>query len=192
VQYIDVGLKLDAEPLINLGGDVNIKLNLEVSSINNSITTSTGAIVYQIGNRSTSTQLRLRDGETQVLAGLINDSDRRNVSKIPGLANIPGIGRLFSNKTDEKTKTELVLMITPHIMRQAVAPDTALSEYWVGSELQAGRSFTQPKTQADISKLFKVGTIPGQRQAVPTEPASQAPTGLNIPLPSGLLSEDAE
>jgi hypothetical protein len=77
-------------------------------------------------------------------------------------------------------------------MRQAVAPDTALSEYWVGSELQAGRSFTQPKTQADISKLFKVGTIPGQRQAVPTEPASQAPTGLNIPLPSGLLSEDAE
>jgi general secretion pathway protein D len=189
VQYIDVGLKLDAEPIINLGGDVNISLNLDVSSIGNAITTNSGSVVYQIGTRSTSTQLRLKDGETQVLAGLINDSDRKNISKIPGLGDIPVIGRLFSTHGDEKIKTELVLMITPHIVRQTPTPNSALSEYWVGSEIQAGRSFTQPRTREEISKLFRAGTPPTAPRSQPEEQPSQAPEGLNIQLPPGLGSE---
>lgn len=190
VQYIDVGLKLDAEPIINLGGDVNIKLNLDVSSIGNSITTNSGSVVYQIGTRSASTQLRLKDGETQVLAGLINDSDRKNISKIPGVGDIPVLGRLFSTNSDEKIKTELVLMITPHIVRQSRSPDAYLSRYWVGSELQAGRSFTQPRSRDEISELFRAGTPPGTApRSEPEQPASQAPEGLNIELPPGLRSE---
>lgn len=190
VQYIDVGLKLDAEPTINLGGDVNIKLNLDVSSLGNSVTTNSGSVVYQIGTRSASTQLRLQDGETQVLAGLINDSDRKNISKVPGLGDLPGLGRLFSTHSDEKLKTELVLMITPHILRQRQAPDAALSRYWVGSEIQAGRSFAQPRSREEISKLFRVGQPPNTApRSQPEQPASQAPEGLNIELPSGLKSE---
>lgn len=189
VQYIDVGLKLDAEPIINLGGDVNIKISLDVSSVGNSITTNSGSVVFQIGTRSTATQLRLRDGETQVLAGLINDSDRKNISKIPGLGDLPILGRLFSTHSDEKIKTELVLMITPHIVRQPVSPNSALTEYWVGSDLQAGRSFTQPRSREDISNLFRAGTPPTAPRSQPDEPASQAPEGLNIELPPGLTSE---
>ncbi len=189
VQYIDVGLKLDAEPLINLGGDVDIKLNLDVSSIGNSRTTNSGSLVYEIGTRSTSTHLRLKDGETQVLAGLINDSDRKNISKIPGLGDIPGLGRLFSTHSDSKIKTELVLMITPRIVRQPHSPEAHLSEYWVGSELQAGRSFTQPRSREDLSNLFRAGTPPAAPRSQPDEPASQEPQGLNIELPPGLTSE---
>lgn len=189
VQYIDVGLKLDAEPIINLGGDVNIKLSLDVSSIGNSITTNSGSVVYQIGTRSTATQLRLKDGETQVLAGLINDSDRKNIDKVPGLGDLPVLGRLFSAHSDEKIKTELVLMITPHIVRQALAPDSAFTEYWVGSELQAGRSFTQPRSREEISNLFRAGTPPNAPRSQPDAPEPQTPEGLNIELPPGLTSE---
>ncbi len=189
VQYIDVGLKLEAEPTINLGGDVNIKLNLDVSSVGNSITTNSGSVVFQIGTRSASTQLRLKDGETQVLAGLINDSDRKSISKIPGLGDIPGLGRLFSTHGDEKIKTELVLMITPRIVRQSHAPEAHLSEYWVGSELQAGRAFAQPLSSEDASRLFRPGQAPVAPRSQPEEPASQTPEGLNIQLPPGLTSE---
>lgn len=190
VQYIDVGLKLDAEPIINLGGDVDIKLNLDVSSLGNTRVTNSGSVVYEIGTRSTSTHLRLKDGETQVLAGLINDSDRKTIRKLPGLGDIPGLGRLFSTHSDEKVKTELVLMITPHIVRQPRAPESTLTEYWVGSELQTGRSFVQPRTREEISKLFRAGTPPGTApRSQPDEPASQVPEGLNIELPPGLSSE---
>jgi len=190
VQYIDVGLKLDAEPLINLGGDVDIKLSLDVSSIGNSRTTNSGSLVYEIGTRSTSTHLRLNDGETQVLAGLINDSDRKNIGKIPGLGDLPGLGRLFSTHSDEKVKTELVLMITPHILRQSRSPQAHLSQYWVGSEIQAGRSFSQPRSREEISRLFQPGTAPTVTpRSQPDEPVSQEPEGLNIQLPPGLSSE---
>jgi general secretion pathway protein D len=72
-----VGLKLEVEPHIHLDNDVGIKINLEVSSIVKEVTSSSGSLAYQIGTRDASTILRLKDGETQVLAGLINDNDRR-------------------------------------------------------------------------------------------------------------------
>lgn len=189
VQYIDVGLKLEAEPEINLGGDVNIKLSLDVSSLGTSTTTKSGSVVYQIGTRSTSTQLRLKDGETQILAGLINDSDRKTINKIPGLGDLPVLGRLFSTHSDEKIKTELVLAITPRIIRQAPRPDSRLSEYWVGSELQAGRSFTQPRSREEVSKLFTPGQAPGAERSQPEPKATEVPESLNITLPPGLTSE---
>lgn len=190
VQYIDVGLKLNVTPTISLGGEVNINLDLDVSSVGNSITTNSGSVVFQIGTRSASTQLRLRDGETQVLAGLINDSDRRNINKVPGLGDLPFLGKLFSRKGDETTKTELMLSITPRIIRSMPERDASVEQYWVGAETQAGRSFVQPRSQEDISKLFRAGTPPGAPRSSPEPQASdQMPEGLNIQLPPGLLSD---
>ncbi|MFW5425871.1 MAG: type II secretion system protein GspD [Methylophagaceae bacterium] len=189
VQYIDTGLKLEVEPQISMGGDVTIKLNLDVSSIGEKITTSTGAVVPQIGTRSTSTELRLRDGETQVLAGLINDEDRKTVNKIPFLGDLPVLGRLFSKHKDDKLKTELVLLITPHIIRARKSPDAASAEYWTGSEQRTGQGFTQPKTREEISKLFRAGRAPTPKGASATAPPQNAvPEGLNIQLPPGLTS----
>lgn len=190
VQYIDVGLKLEAIPEINLGGDVNIELNLDVSSVGNSITTNSGSVVFQIGTRSTSTHLRLKDGETQVLAGLISDSDRKAISKVPGLGDLPVLGRLFSTHSDEATETELVFSITPRIIRPTAPASPGLSQYWVGSELQTGRSINQPRSREEISKLFTPGVAPEAARSQQTETPSPAPPeGLNISLPPGLTSE---
>jgi type II secretory pathway component HofQ len=85
VNYVDVGLKFDVEPTVYLDNEVVIKITLEVSNIVSQLQTKSGTGAYQIGARTTSTVLRLKDGENQVLAGLINDEDRRNARKVPGI-----------------------------------------------------------------------------------------------------------
>jgi general secretion pathway protein D len=134
VQYLDVGIKLDVEPNIYLQDEVSIKIGLEVSSITNEVRTPGGSLAYQIGSRSASTVLRLTDGETQVLAGLINDQDRTAANRVPGLGDIPVLGRLFGSQKDDRQKTEIVLSITPHLIRNINRPDAAASEFWSGTE----------------------------------------------------------
>ena len=134
VTYVDVGLKLDVEPRITADNYVNIKVGLEVSSLGERTTTRNGATVYTIGTRDANTVLRLKDGETQVLAGLISDDERKNSSKLPGLGDIPLLGRLFANQQDQKSKTEIVLAITPRIISNIVRPNAEISEYWSGTE----------------------------------------------------------
>ncbi|WP_020167593.1 MULTISPECIES: secretin N-terminal domain-containing protein [Methylotenera] len=134
VQYVDVGLKLDVEPRVTLDNFVNIKVGLEVSSLGERTVTRNGATVYTIGTRNASTVLRLKNGETQVLAGLILDDERKNASKLPGLGDLPLIGRLFSNQEDRKSKTEIVLAITPRIIGNITRPQVEITEYWSGTE----------------------------------------------------------
>lgn len=134
VTYVDVGLKLDIEPRITLDNYVNIKVGLEVSSLGERTTTTNGANVFTIGTRSANTVLRLKDGETQVLAGLISDEERKNSSRLPGIGDIPLLGRLFSNQEDRRNKTEIVLAITPRVISNIILPKGNLTEYWSGTE----------------------------------------------------------
>jgi general secretion pathway protein D len=140
VSYIDVGLKLDVEPNVLMRDDVQIKVNLEVSNIVKEIRSLGGTLTYQIGTRNANTILRLKDGETQVLAGLISEEDRGSSSGIPGLANLPVLGHLFASKSDEKIKTEIVLLITPYILRHAQAQQPVLTEFRGGTENTIGGS----------------------------------------------------
>jgi general secretion pathway protein D len=134
INYIDVGLKLDVESSVHLDNDVAIKVALEVSNIVSQFTTKSGSVAYQIGTRNASTVLRLKDGETQVLAGLINDQDRRDSRKIPGLGNLPVLGRLFGSTADDNQKTEIVLSITPHLIRNIERAEMRYSEFSSGTE----------------------------------------------------------
>lgn len=134
VSYLDVGLKLDVEPTVSIDDEVAIRIALEVSSLGSAIKTSSGTLAYQIGTRNASTLLRLRDGETQLLAGLISTEDRSDASRVPGVGDLPMLGRLFSNTRDDTLRTELVLSITPRILRNIRRPDAAESELWVGTE----------------------------------------------------------
>lgn len=134
VTYVDVGLKLDVEPRINLDNYVNIKVGLEVSSLGEKTITKNGAEVYTIGTRNANTVLRLKHGETQILAGLILDDERKSAARLPGLGDVPLLGRLFSNQTDKKSKTEIVLAITPRILSNINLPKADISEYWSGTE----------------------------------------------------------
>lgn len=118
ITYVDVGLKLDVEPQIFPGNEIALKIGMEVSSINSTIQNSTsGTVAYRIGTRNASTVLRLKDGENQILAGLIQDSDKKTVTKVPLLGDIPILGHLFRSDSDDKGKTEIVLSITPRLIR---------------------------------------------------------------------------
>ena len=134
VTYQDVGIKLEVEPTVFPDDDVAIRLNLEVSALGTQVKTASGTIAYQISTRDASTVLRLRDGETQLLAGLISSDERTSASRLPGLGDLPILGRLFSDQTDSHNRTELVLAITPHIVRNQPHLDAAEAEAWVGTE----------------------------------------------------------
>jgi len=153
VAYLDVGMKLDVQPRITLDDFVNIKIELEVSSLGGATTTKNGATVYTIGTRSASTQLRLKDGETQVLAGLILDDERKNASKLPGLGDLPFLGRLFANQANKKSKTEIVLAITPRILGNISRPNAEISEYWSGTDLQIN---DRPQISVPMSSGLKL------------------------------------
>jgi general secretion pathway protein D len=136
VQYLDVGLTLEVQPTVYLDGDVSIKVGLEVSSITNTVVVG-GTQAYTIGTRNANTLLRLKDGETQILAGLIQDSDTRNAAGIPGLSQIPIVGRLFGSHNSDREKSEIVLSITPHIIRTQVRAASDSTEFWYGTETRS-------------------------------------------------------
>jgi general secretion pathway protein D len=136
VNYLDVGLKLEVEPTVFADDEVAIKVALEVSSLGPSVRTGSGTLAYQIGTRSASTLLRLRDGETQLLAGLISREERMSASRVPGVGDLPVLGRLFSSQQDNGSRTELVLAITPRILRNQRRLDASEAELWVGTESQ--------------------------------------------------------
>ena len=138
VQYLDVGLTLDVQPTVYLDSDVAIKLALEMSSILKQVTTQSGTIAYEIGTRNANTMLRLRDGETQVLGGLIQMTDTHTANTIPGLGDIPLLSHLFGTHHADLEKDELVLSITPHIIRMQRQPASDDAEFWYGTETRAG------------------------------------------------------
>ncbi len=184
VQYIDAGLKLEVEPTISSADDVTIKINLNVGSIGDQVVASTGSsqsVAFRVGTRLASTQLRLHDGETQILAGLIDDQDRKTINKIPGIGDIPLLGKLFSNQSDNKSKTEIILSITPHIIRPRKNYEAHEADIWTGADGQAGRV-------APAANMINGGT-PFMVPRPPAQPVSttkeEAPKNINIPLPPG-------
>ena len=171
VNYLDVGLKLEVEPLVHLEDDVGIKVGLEVSNISNEVKTGSGTVAYQVGTRNANTTLRLRDGETQVLAGLISDEDRRSAQKVPGLAQLPVLGRLFSSDNDTVNKTEVVLLITPRVLRNIERPGVRLEEFNSGTEMDVGRGGGGPLPPVSIQQ----SPVPRPQPAAPQPAAPQAP-----------------
>lgn len=153
VTYIDVGIKLEVEPTVQLDNEVIMKVNLEVSSLG--LKESSGGAqptsAYRIGTRTASTSLRLRDGETQVLGGLINDEDRKNVSGVPYVSETPLLGRLFGVHTDSRKKTEVVLLITPHVLRNLSLPDASQSILPSGFDASPGAEGVRLRSRGSVA-----------------------------------------
>jgi general secretion pathway protein D len=157
--FIDVGIKLDVEPRIGLNDDVTMKVTLEVSSISGfvdgpSSSGSTPPKAPRIVNRSAETLLTLKDGETQVLAGLVQNNETKTIRGLAGLVNIPGLDRLLSGQDIKRTKTEVMLLITPRIVRNIQKTSNLESEYHFGTASEAGKlPVTIQKTSAQSLSL---------------------------------------
>jgi len=115
-QYIDVGVSVDVTPRVHPDGDVSMKLAIEVSSITG--TSNIGGINQPIiGSKKAEVDVRLKNGEANVLSGLIERTDTKNLNGIPGLAQVPGLKYLFSDNNNQVQEDEVLIVLTPHIIR---------------------------------------------------------------------------
>jgi general secretion pathway protein D len=167
-EYKDIGIKLEIKPSIRLNNDVTMDLKLDVTSLGEF---DERANQYRFGTRTTDTTINVRDGETVVIGGLIRDDERDSVNKLPWLGDLPVLGKLFGTTETEKRKTDVVLTITPHVIRGLSAPEGGVQSFWSGTE---ERFTTQP--------LF----TPSEAVSQPTagEPGETVPMGGTMLAPS--------
>lgn len=174
VQYVDVGVKLNAEPTIQLNNEISIKLGMEVSSIL-SRDSSSGTSVVTIGTRNLDTVLSLKDGETSIIGGLMQDAKSTSKQKISLLGDIPIIGSLFAENNTNNDKTELILAITPRILRSVTIPEAANMAFWSGKE-------DEPSTAKQYASF-------NQEDEAPQAPATTAVSvkGSSEPTPAATV-----
>ena len=198
ISYLDVGLKLDVEPTVFADDEVAIKIGLEVSSLGTATKTSAGSIAYQIGTRNANTLLRLRDGETQLLAGLISRDERSTSSRVPGLGDLPVLGRLFSSQLDDGKRSELLLAITPRVLRNVKRLNASEAEMWVGTEASpklrqvGGLQFNTPQPESKPGAAGAAGSPAAPGVASPPGAGQSsvlpAPVVPNLPPHQAALS----
>jgi general secretion pathway protein D len=107
---------------------------MEVSALGENISPDPLNPQIPIRTRNAQSVLTLRDGETIIIGGLINDNERQSVRKIPGVGDFPAIGSIFSNRDEQDTKTDVLMVITPVVIRSQEIPGTEATEIWSGSE----------------------------------------------------------
>ena len=136
IEFKDVGVKLTVEPTIHLNSQVTLKLQLEVTRLGDQITLQQSPLVQQFkfGTRTAETVLTLKDGESVMIGGLLQDEDRTTVSKVPGFGDIPVLGWLFKSTTRDVVRTDVILTITPRIVRGLEMPGADEQSFWSGTE----------------------------------------------------------
>lgn len=180
VAYVDVGIKLNIEPTIQLDNSVVTKVDLEVSTVSGRQTTNNGTQVITLTSTNANTVLTLKDGERTIIGGLIRDDKSKSRSGIVLLSDLPLIGELFTNHNNSKIKRELLLSITPHIIQNIVVPPTGLGTLWSGGEddLKSGPVFGAFTSYEDEIALPPALSPPGESsKAGVAPPAAVSPPG---------------
>ena len=153
-QYQEVGIKIEIEPRVHHNEEVSLSVKVEVSSIADFVQGSGGQQQPVIGTRNIETNIRLRDGETNFLAGLIRSEEGQSESGIPGLSDIPVLGRLFKRTSNDNRRTDIVLTLTPHVIRRASITEEDLMPIWVGTEANITFRGGSPRVESDVSGPF--------------------------------------
>lgn len=204
VQYVDVGVKVNAEPTIQLNNEITIKLNLEVSSIlqKETVGADKSTSVVTIGTRNVETVLSLKDGETSIIGGLIQNSTNNDKTKIFLLGDIPLIGPLLSNSSTSKDKTELILAITPRLVRGIPVPLPGLASFATGKEDHP--TLSSPMSSFEQEAVFDAASsdrapakkpvprgvaAPSATPAKPLQPVNAATPGVGVPNSAAATSQ---
>lgn len=132
--YQNVGITLQIEPRVHHNQEVTLKVQVEVSQLGEPVDTGNGQKQPVIGTRNIQTTIRLRDGETNLLAGLIRTEEQKGRSGIAGLVNVPGLNRVFAGNTTNLKDQDIILTLTPHIIRIPDITEDDLLTLWVGTE----------------------------------------------------------
>ncbi len=180
-QYQDIGIKIDIEPRVHHNKEVTLKLTVEASNQNGYVVTSSGNQPI-IGTRTITSTIRLKDGETNVLAGLIRNDRTKTKTTIPFLGDLPLIGALFTNYRDDNSRTDLLMTLTPHIVRSPSITEEDLIPVWVGTENNV--SFSGSSTRLESPRAPGSPFDPVPETPVP----GRAPAGAVAPVPGGTAS----
>ena len=164
--YENIGVNIDITPRTHHDGDVSLALKIEISNISG---VGFGNLPT-FGNRSIDTTIRLHDGETNMLAGLIRDEERDVLSGIPGLSDVPVLGRLFARTRKESQETDIVLLLTPRIIRVLELTKDDLQPFPLASE-----TGTPVVSLPTIERPPRDGELPPQNDAVIEEPVPAEP-----------------
>ena len=133
-QYQDVGIRIDIEPRVHHNKEITLKLKIEVSQITGFQDAGGGQRQPIIGTRTIESTIRLKDGETNFLAGLIRSDETNSETGLPGLSDIPVLRALFGKTTVDIKRTDVMLTLTPHIIRTPDVTPSDLAPIWVGTE----------------------------------------------------------
>jgi general secretion pathway protein D len=177
--YENIGVNIDITPRTHHDDEVTLALKVSVQSISG---TGFGGLPT-FGNREINTVIRLKDGETNMLAGLIRDDERRVINGIPGLSDIPLVGRMFAHSRTETNQTDIILTLTPHIIRVLDLNEADLRAFRVGrdsgaplAELPPALDLPRPaEVQPPPPVVPPAAPAPGQPAPAPTAPAPQQP-----------------
>lgn len=170
-QYLDVGVNVDITPTIHANGDVTLKTTMDISSVTSS--TNIGGITQPIiGQRKIEQVVRLREGEANLMGGMLEDSQTKNLTGIPGLAQIPLLKYLFGQSSVDHSQTETVFVLIPHIVRRQVLTTMNQEAIDVGTASAIGLR--------RVSPTAPTVTTP----AAPTSGPSSGAGSVNMPQPA--------
>ena len=189
--YETIGVNIDITPRTHHDDDVTLSVKLEVSSISGS---GFGGLPT-FGSRSISTVIRLKDGETNMLAGLIRDDERQVLEGVPGLSDIPVIGRMFAHNRRETQETDIILTLTPHIVRVLELTEDDLRPFRIGRDsgaplLQVPLPVEVPPVPQQPPQTQPAPAPPGQspQPAQPIAPPSPTPPGAPPQTPPSAIN----
>jgi general secretion pathway protein D len=183
-QYLDVGVNIEITPHVHSNGEVTLKISMDVSAVTGQ--SNIGGISQPIiGQRKIEHEIRLRDGEANLLGGIMEDQQTKSLAGIPGLAQIPILKYLFGQTTQDHSENEIVFAIVPHIIR---ATDV--------SEINQRAIDIGTANTIELRHASKPQTAPGQAPSQPATPSIQplgnpapaTPPSAPNPAPSGTAS----
>jgi len=188
-EYRDIGIKLTVTPNVGLDNSVTMKTTLEVSDFG---AAPSGVVVSQPIFTTTNAEatLTLKDGETVIIGGLYSHRKTVDVKGILGLIDVPILGKLLSTTTiDPNSKSELIMTLTPHVVRSKEIPDYDVSAFWSGTEesyetkplFEEKKSIEVEEPPVDITEYTgpqPAATATGPVRVTPTEPAVPQPSDI--------------
>lgn len=189
-QYRNVGLKVEMTPRVSFDGEITLDLYVENSTLGSGINIA-GQDYPTFGSRNVTTRLRLREGESTLLAGLLREDERRQLAGFPGLLRIPVIKQLFSSNDSSIVQTDIVMLLTPRIVRTHELTPDDLAPIYIGTTTNLGLGSTPPllaPPDAGVPAAPPPPDAPGPAPAPavpPPAPAADLPPAAGAPAPPG-------
>ncbi|MEO7271354.1 MAG: secretin N-terminal domain-containing protein [Vicinamibacterales bacterium] len=193
--YRPVGVNIAMTPRVTYEGEVILDLTVESSTLGATISVA-GQDVPSFGSRKVKTRLRLREGESNLLAGLLKDDQRKSLTGFPGVIRVPILRSLFGQTSDTVNQTDIVMLLTPHIVRTHELTADDLAPIYIGTQANVGLSGPPPliaplpdePAPAVRTPSAVTPPVPGVPPPGPARPPVAAAPGVppsNPPVPPG-------